>query len=188
MLPTTTLEERFVLVKTTTEEWKEFLFPQIRPILFWCEKSWILTTQKFFVENHQFESDFNHFFSTKVWVCKSENLVLCDHPTKIDVFCAVQHLTSILKFFKLIFQLNLKLRYAVEISDKKILIFEKFEFSTFTEKKNQGFWTRIDQFRNCFRTLAYPDVTWSVPLKAYISYLLHHSLYWVKVEVITRMY
>ena len=104
------------------------------------------------------------FFSTKVWVCKSENLVLCDHPTKIDIFCTVQHLTSILKFFKLIFPLNLKLRYAVEISEKKILIFEKFEFSTFTEKKNQGFWTRIDQFRNCFRTLAYLDVTWSISL------------------------
>ena len=118
------------------------------------------------------------FFSTKVWICKSENLVLFGHPTKIDTFCTVQHLTSILKFFKLIFPLNLKLRYAVEISDKKILIFEKFEFSTFTEKKNQGFWTRIDQFRNCFRTLAYPDVTWSgslnlcIPLSFYTLYFL----------------
>ena len=65
---------------------------------------------------------------------------------------------------KLIFSLNLKLRHAVEISHQKILIFEKFESSTFTGKKNQGFWTRIDNFRNSFKTLAYPDVTWNVSL------------------------
>ena len=104
------------------------------------------------------------FFSTKVWTFKSENLVLYDHPTKFDAFCTAQWLTSNLKFLKLIFSLDLKLRYAVEISDQKILIFEKFEFSTFTGKKNQGFWTRIDKFRNCFTTHAYPDVTWSVSL------------------------
>ena len=67
--------------------------------------------------------------------------------------------------FQVIFQLNLKLRYAVEISHQKILIFEKFEFSTFTGKKNQGFWTRIDKIRNCFTTRAYPDVTWSASLR-----------------------
>ena len=105
------------------------------------------------------------FFSTKVCTSKSENRVSYNHPTKFDVFCTVQWLTSIWKFFKLILPLNLKLWYAVEISDQKILIFEKFEFSTFTEKKNQGFWTRIDQFRNCFRTLAYVDVTCSVSLR-----------------------
>ena len=105
------------------------------------------------------------FSSTKVWICKSENLLLYHHSTKIDVFCTVQHLTSILKFFELIFPLNLKLRHAVEISYKKILNFEKFASSTFTGKKNQGFWTRIDNFRNSFKTLAYPDVTWTVSLK-----------------------
>ena len=41
--------------------------------------------------------------------------------------------------FQVIFQLNLKLRYAVEISDKKILISEKFKLSSFTGKKNQAF-------------------------------------------------
>ena len=60
--------------------------------------------------------------------------------------------------FQVKFQLNLKLRYVVEISDKKILIFEKFKLSTFTAKKNQAFWTRIDDFRNCFSTPAYVDV------------------------------
>ena len=90
--------------------------------------------------------------------------------TKIDVFCTVQHLTSILKFFKLIFSFNLKLRYAVEISDQKIPKFEKFRFSTFTGKKNQGFWTRIDNFRNYFKTLAYPDVTWTVSLSDFTSH------------------
>ena len=133
-------------------------------------KNWILTVQKFFVEIHQFDSDLNYsFFSTKVCTSQSENRVSYNHPTKFDAFCTVQWLTSILKFFKLILPLNLKLWYAVEISDQKILIFEKFEFSTFTEKKNQGFWTRIDQFRNCFRTLAYVDVTCSVSLIQYFS-------------------
>ena len=60
--------------------------------------------------------------------------------------------------FQVILQLNLKLRYAVEISDKKILISEKFKLSSFTGKKNQAFWTRIDDFRNCFSTPAYVDV------------------------------
>ena len=60
--------------------------------------------------------------------------------------------------FQVIFQLNLKLRYAVEISDKKILISEKFKPSSFTGKKNQAFWTRIDDFRNKFSTPAYVDV------------------------------
>ena len=67
--------------------------------------------------------------------------------------------------FKLILAFNLTSRYAVEISDQKILIFQKFGISTFTEKKNQVFWTRIDYFRNDFGTPAYPDVTWSVSLK-----------------------
>ena len=93
-----------------------------------------------------------------------------DHPTKVDAFCAAQWLTSNLKFLKLIFSLNLKLRYAVEISHQKILILEKFKFSTFTGKKNQGFWTRIDNFRNCFKTLAYLDVTWSRSLKFFPIY------------------
>ena len=61
--------------------------------------------------------------------------------------------------FQAIFQLNLKLRFAVEISDKKILIFVKFKLSSFTEKKNQAFWTWIDDFRNCFSTPAYVDVS-----------------------------
>ena len=104
------------------------------------------------------------FFSTNVWTSKSQNLVLYDHPTKFDAFCTAQSLTSNLKFLNLIFSLNLKLRYAFEISHQKILIFEKFEFSTFTGKKNQGFWTRIDNFRNSFKTFAYPDVTWTVSL------------------------
>ena len=60
--------------------------------------------------------------------------------------------------FKAFFQLNIKLRFAVEISDKKILIFEKFKSSSFTGKKNQAFWTRIDNFRNHFSTPAYVDV------------------------------
>ena len=60
--------------------------------------------------------------------------------------------------FQVIFQLNLKLRYAVEISDKKILISEKFKLSSFTGKKNQVFWTWIADFRNCFATPAYVDV------------------------------
>ena len=134
--------------------------------LFDVKKNWILTVQKFFVDNHEFDCDLNYsFFSTKVWTFKSENLVLCDHPTKFDAFCTAQWLTSNLKFLKLIFSLDLKLRYAVEISDQKILIFEKFKLSTFTGKKNQGFWTRIDNFRNCFGTLAYVDVVWRVSLR-----------------------
>ena len=60
--------------------------------------------------------------------------------------------------FQVIFQLNLKLRYAVEISDKKILISEKFKLSSFTAKKNQAFWIRTDDFRNSFSTSAYVDV------------------------------
>ena len=60
--------------------------------------------------------------------------------------------------FQVIFQLNLKLRYAVEISDKKILISEKFKLSSFTGKKDQAFWTRIDDFGSCFSTIAYVDV------------------------------
>ena len=35
-----------------------------------------LPLKSFFVENHQFESDFNYSFSTKVWAFKSQNLVL----------------------------------------------------------------------------------------------------------------
>ena len=61
--------------------------------------------------------------------------------------------------FQAIFQLNLKLRFAVEISDKKILFFEKFKLSSFTEKKNQEFLTWNDDFRNCFSTPAYVDVS-----------------------------
>ena len=60
--------------------------------------------------------------------------------------------------FQVIFQRNLKLRYAVEISDKKFLISEKFKLSSFTGKKNQAFWTRIDDSRKCFVTPAYVDV------------------------------
>ena len=56
------------------------------------------------------------------------------------------------------FQLNLKLQYAVEISDKKILIAQKFKLSSFTGKKNQVFWRRLDDFRNCFSTPTYVDV------------------------------
>ena len=86
------------------------------------------------------------FFSTKVWTSKSENLVLCDHPTKIDDFCTVQHLTLILKFFKLNLRFNLKSRCAVEISDQKILIFEKFKFSTFTGKRMNDFGLELTIF------------------------------------------
>ena len=105
------------------------------------------------------------FFSTKVWTSKSENLVLYDHPTNFDAICAARWFTSNLKSLKLLFSFKLKLRNAVEISHQKILIFEKCEISAFTGKKNQWFWTRIDNFRNCFQTLAYPDVTWSASLK-----------------------
>ena len=119
----------------------------------------------FFVENDNFDSDVIYsFFSTKVWTSKSGNLVSYDHPIKMDAFCATKWLTSILKFFLLIFSFNLKSWYAVEISDQKILNFGKSKFLSFTGKKNQVFWTRIDNFRNFFRTLAYPDVTWSVSL------------------------
>ena len=107
------------------------------------------------------------FLSTKVWTFKSKNLVLHDHLTKFDTSCTVQYLASTLKFCKLIFLFQPLLRNAVEISDQKILIFQKFGISTFTEKKNQVFWTRIDYFRNGFGTLAYPDVTWSVSLRVY---------------------
>ena len=99
-LPTTVLEERCVLVGTKKEEWEEFFFPQNRTVLVWCEKSWILTTQKFFAENHKFEFDFKFsFFSTKVWTTKSENLLLWDHLSKTDIFLAVQILISFFQFF-----------------------------------------------------------------------------------------
>ena len=84
---------------------------------------------------------------------------------KIDTFWTVQYLTSFIRFFKPFFLFNLKSWSAVEISDQKILIFEKFKFPTFTGKKNQAFWTRIDNFRNCFGTLAYVDVVWRVSLR-----------------------
>ena len=35
---------------------------QIRPSFCWCKKNWILTVQKFFVENHQFDCDLNYSF------------------------------------------------------------------------------------------------------------------------------
>ena len=72
--------------------------------------------------------------------------------------------------FQVIFQLNLKLRYAVEISDKKILISEKFKLSSFTGKKNQAFWTWIDDFRSCFSTPAYVDFKEIVSLKSLTTY------------------
>ena len=84
------------------------------------------------------------FLSTKVWTFKSKNLVLYGYLTKFDTSCTVQHLASTLKLCKLIFLFQPLLRNAVEISDQKILIFQKFGISTFTEKKNQVFWTRID--------------------------------------------
>ena len=140
-------------------------FSQIGTILFWCKKN----VHSYDRKNFDWKSPIRvryliFFFSTKVWTTKSENLVLCDHLTKIDNFGAVQNLRSFLKFFGLIFSLSPKLRHAIEISDQKILIFEKFKFPTFTGKKNQAFWTRIDNFRNSFKTLAYLDVTWSVSL------------------------
>ena len=104
------------------------------------------------------------FLSTKVWTFKSKNLVLYGYLTKFDTSCTVQHLASTLKFCKLIFLFQPLLRNAVEISDQKILIFQKFGISTFTEKKSQECWIRIDNFRNSFKTLAYPDVTWTVSL------------------------
>ena len=108
------------------------------------------------------------FLSTKVWTFKSKNLVLYGYLSKFDTSCTVQYLASTLKFCKLIFLFQPLLRNAVEISDQKILIFQKFGISTFTEKKNQVFWTRIDYFRNGFGTLAYPDVTWSVSLNVWL--------------------
>ena len=135
----------------------ELFFSDVKKVEFLLLKSFLLK-----ITNSSPISIF--LFSTKVQTSKSENLVLCHRPTKIDIFGTVQQLTSFLQFSKLIFPTNLKLRYAVEISYQKILNFEKFRFSTFTEKKIQVFWTRIDHFRNCFRALAYPSVTWSVSL------------------------
>ena len=120
------------------------------------------------------------FLSTKVWTFKSKNLVLYDHLTKFDTSSTVQYLASMLKFCKLLFVFQPLLRNAVEISDQKILIFQKFGISTFTEKKNQVFWTRIDYFRNGFGTLAYPDVTWSVSLKEAFFYFPRWWIFWTK--------
>ena len=56
---------------------------------------------------------------------------------------------------------------AVEISVKHIFILEKFGISSFTEKKNQSFWTRIDEFQTLQVPFTYPDVTWSRSLKSH---------------------
>ena len=137
----------------------------VDPLFSDVKKNWILAVQKFFVDNHQFDCDLNYsFFQQKFGHSRVRILFYTIIPLNLTLLFTAQSLTSNLKFLKLIFSLNLKLRYAVEISHQKILIFEKFESSTFTGKKNQGFWTRIDNFRNSFKTLAYPDVTWTVSL------------------------
>ena len=133
--------------------------------MFWSKKTEILQFKCFLLRMTILTPMSFILFSTKVWKSKSGNLVSYDHPIKMDAFCATKWLTSTLKFFLLIFSFNLKSWYAVEISDQKILNFGKSKFLSFTGKKNQVFWTRIDNFRNFFRTLAYPDVTWSVSLR-----------------------
>ena len=66
---------------------KSFFVSQIRPTVSDVNKVWILSIQNFFVENHQFKSDFNYsFFQQKFGLLRVRILFYTIIPTILTLF------------------------------------------------------------------------------------------------------
>ena len=151
MFPTTTLEDRSDLDKTITGQKEEFFVSQIWSI-FSDVKKWVLTSQKFFWWKWPIRVRFQwFFFSTKVWTSKRKDLALYGHPTEWDTFGKLQNLTCFFQVFKRFINLNRKLRFAVEISGKKISTLKSSNSEVLLEKKIKIFGLELTNFERIFQ-------------------------------------